>query len=299
MQTLIISFTKKLFFILLLIPGFLLPCSAETSFEEYFQIESGINEKLSDRITTYYSEDISLSLQQQKSELLQLEDQLGSITDNNQNNAVFWFIKGLHHANMAAYYTTSKNPQLAASHISYKNSAYQKTIELDKNASSKLSAAIYSTMKHGLPEDLKIQATKNEIALGGNGDNDSYYWYLHWSHIDQLKQAGRDEEAKEAFKKMKTELKNSGLNMDIYATLDKQIEKSTFNNGNDSVEVTNEKPVSKPAKVTVPEKTARTPEEKKYFILTLLVIFSIVSVVLVTIYELVIKKRKSIPTNQR
>lgn len=299
MQTSIINLIKKIFFILLLISGFLQPCSAETSFEEYFQIEPGISKKLADRITTYYSEDIALSLEMQKSELLELEDQLNTLSDNNQNNAVFWFIKGLHHANMAAYYTASKNSQLADSHINYKNRAYQKTIELDKNASSKLSASIYSTMKHGLPEDLKIEATKNEIALGGNGDNDSYYWYLHWSHIDQLKQAGRDEEADAAFKKMKAELKNSGLDMNIYDALDKQIEKTTFNKNRASVEASEEQPASKPIPKPVPETTARTPEEKKYFILTLLVIFSIVSVILVTIYELIIKKRKSMPTNQR
>ena len=50
---------------------------------------------------------------------------------------------------------------------------------------------------------------------------------------------------------------------------------------------------------TRPKNNDKKPMEKQYLIISILVIFSIVSVVLVTIYELIIKKKKSIPTNQR
>jgi len=268
-------------------------CSADTSFVEQFQISPVINEQLADRITQYNTEDINLSSAQQKTELLEIDNQLNQLNQLNTHSdkAVYWFIRGLHYKNLASFYSESQNTALANSNINLKNTAYKRSIELSKTPNNKLSAAIFSTMKLGLPDDLKILATQNEIALGGNGDNDSYYWYLHWSNINQLEDAGRSEEAKSAYKTMQKELKISGMDMSIYNSLTQKIETQTLK-------------ISSPQsqqKKPKPEKNKPEPEEKnhakkydtKVIIISTIAIFSILSLVAVIVYEIKIKKKNN------
>ena len=265
-------------------------CSANTRFVEQFQTGSIIDEAIADRITEYYSEDIPLTLEQQKTELLNLQNQLDSLAKNYSDKAIYWFIKGLHHKNFASYYIEKNNSPLAMNHVNNKNMAFKKALELGKLPGNKLSAAIFSTMKHGLPQELRIEATKNEIGLGGNGDNDSYYWYLHWSNIDQLEKAGRKEEAQAAYKTMQRELQRSDMDMSVYSSLTKKIETETL--GKLTPKASNSSPP--------PEKKIQAPEKKdspkkydiKYIIILSVILLSILITLAVTIYEFAQKRKK-------
>ncbi len=267
-------------------------CSANANFYEHFQTEPLISESLANRITEYYSEDIPLPLPQQRIELLNIETQLNNQEKKHSDNAVYWFIKGLNHRNIASYYVDNNNLPLANSHVNSKNNAYKKAIELGNTPKNQLTAPIFSTMKHGLPEDMKIEATKNEIALGGNGESDSYYWYLHWSNIDQLKKAGRKDEALAAYKKMQAELKNSGMDMSIYNSLTKKIESETLKG------IKTEKPANKPqAKKVKTHKKPKEPEksyDRKYIIIVSVILFSAIIIIAVAIYEFIQKRKKII-----
>ena len=269
-------------------------CSANTRFIDQFQISPPINEATADRITSYYSEDITLPLEQQKTELFELNEQLESVASEHSNKAVYWFIKGLLHKNIASYYTDIENSLLATTHISNKDMAYEKAIELSNTSNNTLSAAIFSTMKHGLPQDLKIKATQNELSMGGNGEDDSYYWYLHWSNIDQLEKAGRKEDALDAYKNMQKELKQSDMDMSVYDDLTKKIESETLKKTR----------LQSPAPGTATKKTNITPDtkkekkknakplDKKYVVIFSIISLSVLSIVIVMIYETMKNRNK-------
>lgn len=283
MQMLNTKFYYLFFLSLLLNITGISTCVAQTSFIEQFQTKPKIDAAIADRITEYYSEDILLPLSEQKKELLSLSRKLDQLSSQYNSDATYWFIRGLQQKNLAALNINSNKSKLAAKHINKKNMAYEKAMLLDKNK-KELTAAIFSTMKPGLPERLKISATKNEIASGGNADNDSYYWYLHWSNIDQLKKAGRDDEAKAAYKKMQKELKSSNMDMSIYGSLTQKIESKTFNNSlNPDKEKTKKiKPKKKtPESQTEPE----TKHDKRLLIILALIMFSLVSIIGVAIYD--------------
>jgi len=183
---------------------------------------------------------------------------------------------------VASYYIASKNPELSRSHIEHKDKAYKKALSLSKTKGKELSAAIYSTMKHGLPQKLKITATQNEISQGGNGDNDSYYWYLHWSNINQLQKAGRKKEAEDAYQTMQKELKDSGMDMSVYNSLTKQIETQTL-----------QKKQAKPQKKPADHKKKEDKLDTKYIIISSIAAFSAISLIIVTVIELRRKRKKS------
>ncbi|MCW8934545.1 MAG: hypothetical protein OQK98_07455 [Gammaproteobacteria bacterium] len=288
MQMLNINFSTLLICIICSFPLSISMCLADSRFIEQFQVEPVIEESLANRVTEYYSEDINLPLTQQRIELLELDNKLDQLSTIHVNTAVFWFIKGLHHKNMTSYYTEEKNLPLASSHMKRNNEAFKKSIQLSQLPDNQLSASIFSTMKHSLPEDLKIEATKNEIVLGGNGDNDSYYWYLHWSNIDQLEKAGRKQEAKQAYKKMQLELQSSGADKSIYQELTRKIENETLKQ---SAQANIEKP-----KPVIPSKVKERVKEKvyetKYIVILSVILLSIASIVAVTAYE-VLQNRKN------
>jgi len=290
MQMLYIKLLIRFTFMLLVIMASVPLCSANTRFIDQFQIAPIINEAIAGRITEYYSEDIPLPLEQQKIELLNLQSQLDNLASTHSDRAIYWFLKGLHQKNIASYYIEKNNVSLANNHMNNKNTAFKKALELSKLPDNQLSAAIFSTMKHGLPQDLKIEATKNELALGGNGESDSYYWYLHWSNIDQLEKAGRKEEAQAAYKKMQKELQRSDMDMSVYNSLTKKIETETLG-----------KPAPKtPNTSPPPEKKVQAPEKKdspkkyetKYIIILSVILLSVLVVIAVTIYELIQKRKK-------
>lgn len=292
MQMSAIKFTLPVFYCLLIIFSSSKTCLADSNFLQHFNTPPVLDKNIANRVTAYYSEDISLSLAQQKNELLKLESTLGRLENTYSRQPVYWFIKGLNHRNMASYYFESKDVKLADSQIYKKDMAYRKAIELDKASSNPLSAAIYNSMKHGLPTELKIQATQKELSLGGNIENDSAYWYLHWSNIDQLKKAGRNSEAEQAYKNMQQEMKEDEVDMSIYAALNKDIEKRTLQRNEKKPQISTNKPKTKPKAKTVEKTKPDKPVDKKFIIITSIVIFSILSLLFITIYEKWIKKRR-------
>ncbi|RDH84788.1 MAG: hypothetical protein DIZ80_04800 [endosymbiont of Galathealinum brachiosum] len=265
-------------------------CLANTSFLQQFQVKSTIDNSLADRITEYYSEDITLPLAEQRAELLNIGSQLDALEKSHSDKAVYWFIRGLHHRNIASYYAEAKNKTLSNSHLNNKNNAYKKAIEQRKTSDNQLSASIFNTMKHGLPQDLKIKAIQNELALGGNGESDSDYWYLHWSNIDQLEKAGRKQEALAAYNKMQKELKNSDMDMSIYNSLTTKIKNQTLKN-------INTKNTEKKQNTTKKNHSKKKQEsvkiyEKKYVIIISVVSLSAFIIIAVAIYEIRQKRKK-------
>lgn len=268
-------------------------CFAEKKFTEFFQTDPVINKAIADRITAYYSENISLPLEQQKTELFELENKLEKVHKTHSNKAIYWFLKGLNHRNLAAYYIEANKPKLADSHIYNKDLAYKKSIELDKTSSDNMSASIYNAMKHGLPQDIKIKAIQKELSLGGNGDSDSAYWYLHWSNIDQLKKAGRDEEAEQAYKNMQKEMKDDGANMSVYGALNKSIEKTTLKTNQTPPKQNKKKTENKKQDMPAKKPPAEKPTDKKMIIISSILAFAFISLLLLTLYEMKLKKGKS------
>ena len=274
-------FNTKLRIIVLIIAFTVSLSSSAASFDDYFQSKPEINNTIADRVTHYYSEDVKLPIGQQQIELKKLEAQLSALESNHTNQAIYWFIRGLNDRNLAAHYNHTNETETAKKYIANKNNAYKKALNITKNNHQKLSAAIYSTMKHGLPEDLKIEATQFELAQGGNIENESAYWYLHWSNIDQLKKAGRHEEADKAFEDMQQAMQEKNVDMSVYADLSKQVEKQTL------------KRIDK--KTPTPIQQDDTEENKlisKEVIMPALLIIALLSLVLLTIYELFIKTKK-------
>jgi len=274
-------FNTKLRIIVLIIAFTLSLSSNAASFDDYFQSKSDINSTIADRVTHYYSEDVKLPIEQQQIELKKLESQLSALESSHTNQAIYWFIRGLNDRNLAAHYNHTNETETVKQHIENKNNAYRKALSIAKNNPQKLSAAIYSTMKHGLPEDLKIEATQFELAQGGNIENESAYWYLHWSNIDQLKKAGRHEEADKAFDDMQKAMRKKNVDMSVYADLSKQVEKQTLKRTD--------------KKTPTPIQQDDTEENKlisKEVIMPALLIIALLSLVLLTIYELFIKTKK-------
>jgi len=274
-------FNTKLRIIVLIIAFTLSLSSNAASFDDYFQSKSDINSTIADRVTHYYSEDVKLPIEQQQIELKKLESQLSALESSHTNQAIYWFIRGLNDRNLAAHYNHTNETETVKQHIENKNNAYRKALSIAKNNPQKLSAAIYSTMKHGLPEDLKIEATQFELAQGGNIENESAYWYLHWSNIDQLKKAGRHEEADKAFDDMQKAMRKKNVDMSVYADLSKQVEKQTLKRTD--------------KKIPTPIQQDNTEENKlisKEVIMPALLIIALLSLVLLTIYELFIKTKK-------
>lgn len=279
---------QTLLFSSILLIGSISAGSADTEFEEYFLLSPPVSKLIANRITTYYSEDITSPPELQKKELLKFQKTLELEKNKQKKRSAYWFIKGLNHRNLAALYSELKEPSLADIQTSRKNIAYKNALELDSKTPHKLSAVIYSTMKYGLPQDLKITATQGEISQGGKGDNDSYYWYLHWSNIDQLQKAGREDEAKEAYKKMQNELKNSDMDMSVYKTMNKQIETKTLKLERKKTTTKPEKKKKKPEKKGTASKSTL---DKKYIIIYIISTLSILALVIVTVIE--IKKKRN------
>ena len=274
-------FNTKLRIIVLIIAFTVSLSSSAASFDDYFQRKSDINSTIADRVTHYYSEDVKLPIEQQQIELKKLESQLSALESSHTNQAIYWFIRGLNDRNLAAHYNHTNETETVKQHIENKNNAYKKALSIAKNNPQKLSVAIYSTMKHGLPEDLKIAATQFELAQGGNIENESAYWYLHWSNIDQLKKAGRHEEADKAFDDMQKAMREKNVDMSVYADLSKQVEKQTLKRTD--------------KKTPDPAQKDDTTENKlisKEVIMPALLIIALLSLVLLTIYELFIKTKK-------
>lgn len=262
--------------------------SADTHFNQLFMIEPVIDKHLADRIAEYHSENIELPIKKQESELKTIEKKVSSLEMKHKKDAIYWFTKGLLHSNLASIYLSNQKSSQTRIQLQLKNQAYEQAIRLDKT-SDQLSASVYSTMKHGLPEALRIESTQKELSMGGNGYSDSYYWYLHWSNIDQLKNADRDKEAEAAYQQMQKELQESNMDTSVYKTLTKAIEKETLQQQKKEPAKTAEAP---PAKVEDRKQESDEPLIENHIILIVLVAAAILSLLIVTLYELVLKKKR-------
>ncbi|MFW2371851.1 MAG: hypothetical protein ACN4GM_01920 [Gammaproteobacteria bacterium] len=201
-----------------------MPCQilAQNAFEELFDVNPGNTKLLADQVTLYHAENIDSSFAEQNQQLNSISQQLDQLLQQQPKNPLLWFLQGLNYNNLASLYFNTdilRSQQYTAKKLS----AYEQAMKLDKTQQPHLSAAIYSTMKHALPMDKKITAIQKELSLGGNGENESYYWYLHWSNIHSLTQAGRLDEAQQATQKMQRELEASGHSNDNYQQILKQV----------------------------------------------------------------------------
>ena len=264
-----------------------LPCSllADTRFNDVFDTSESRYNQIADRVTTYHAEDINLSPGEIKIELEALNQNIEAFLKGDKNNAILWFLKGLNHSNLAAHYARSKNLAASNQQLKQKDSAYEKAMSVDQQTPARLSAAIYATMKHGLPENSKIKAIQKELELGGNGDNESYYWHLHWSNVSALERAGRFDEAQQALENMKREMKQQNVTnpdyQDIVNRAQANVDQARKNSSS----------IQQPQKT---EKTAAPGDEEpesKYQLIWAIGLLAVLAILIVTVYEIVIRKK--------
>ena len=259
---------------------------AETRFNDIF--DTGLSQFVdtADRVASYHAENMSLPPEQQINELAALAGTINAIIKTSETNPVYWFMSGLNESNLASVYNQLNNTTKTNEHIRNKDSAYARAIELDKINTPHLSAAMYATMKHGLPQNLKIQAIQQELALGGNGDNESYYWHLHWSNINALEEAGRLDEAQQALNNMQAELKQNNI---INTDYNKIVERAQ-NQINQSRHNRQTKKAEAPPREPTPIKD-NTKDESTMIIWSISIV-ALLAILTVTIYELIFRRRK-------
>ena len=205
-----------------ILPGLLLfYCSIvqAAEFTEAYDISARGFERVANRVVAYYRAESDFDLQQQKDQLQFINTSLAKLEPEYKNSPVFHFVQGLQARNMAGLEQQLGHEAESAKWMEKKQSSYVMAMTLDKQYSPHLSAAIYATMKKGLSGENKQRAIESELKLGGSGENDSYYWYLHWSNVNQLQKLGKIEEADEALAKMKEEIEQSGRSAEIYKQL--------------------------------------------------------------------------------
>lgn len=176
-------------------------------------------ERQANLVTQYHNTEVKLDLAYQKKELMFLTASLQEAEASYKNNPVFRFVQGMHAKNMASFEKKQGNVVAVEKWLMKKDEYYIQALELDKEHKPHLSASAYATMKKSLPEKYKQQAIESELKLGGNGENESYYWYLHWSNINELQKQGRIADAEKALQKMRSELAEQGLSADVYHQL--------------------------------------------------------------------------------
>ena len=184
---------------------------ADTDFNEIFESDLEAHNQIADRVAAYHATDIALDTSAQQAELDSLQQDIETILQDSPNEPLYWFISGLNHNNLAALASATNNTEAIKQQIEWRNKAYQKAMLLDRTLPLRLSARIYATMKYGLPAADKITAIKNEIKLGGSGENDTQYIQLHWSQVNELVKAGRHDEAQAALREMQREISRLDL----------------------------------------------------------------------------------------
>ncbi|MDH5516455.1 MAG: hypothetical protein OEY36_01375 [Gammaproteobacteria bacterium] len=206
---------KLLLLIICLLPG----VTSASVFDDAYNMPAQGFLREASRVAIYAKENVGLDIKQQLTELQYLSGKLQAFETQQIKNPVYWFVRGLHARNLASYYQQIADKNRVEEYIQDKNSYYQRAMDLDKASSIKLSAAAYAVMKPGLPDVLKQRAIETELNLGGSGEDDSYYWYLHWSNINALSQQNRFAEAQLALDKMQKELQEKGMSDSVYVSL--------------------------------------------------------------------------------
>ncbi|HEX5636765.1 MAG TPA: hypothetical protein VFY78_06735 [Gammaproteobacteria bacterium] len=232
---------------------FCLPAAllADTDFNHFFNANIEQHKAVADRIATYHSTDIALDIQLQQTELEALQQSVETLTQTAPAEPLYWFISGLNHNNLAALFSAQKNETATSRHIEQRNLAYRKAMQLDQTPPLKLSAAIYATMKTGLPEADKIKAIESEIKQGGSGESDDQYIQLHWSRVHALEKSGRHDEAQQALAEMQREISRLELNNPDYQIIVERAQ-DEINQGR----AAEKQPAPKPQAQTKPDNSA-------------------------------------------
>jgi len=191
--------------------------SANNSFSDHFEYSSSFLPPHADSITQHFTEDESISSKQRLKLYKQFNDDISLQIEQNPNNPILWFSKGLNFTNRLV--ALEKQKELGARNINalinqtrdYMQKSFLKAMQFDDKTKPKLTARMYGTIKHHLDDDNRIKALQNELSLGGSGDNESHYWFTHWDVIGSLQDRGRFEDAEVALYQLKGELKAAGL----------------------------------------------------------------------------------------
>lgn len=254
---------------------------AKNEFINHFEMSMGKNFLIADKITAYYSGNKNFHDSAGEIELNSINNKLNLLIKTSPKDSRLYFLKGLNASLLASLYN-KKNKTKFKQLLQEKNQAYKKSMQLD-HADNQLSAAIYAVMKRGLSKNKRIEALQQELKLGGSGENESQYWYLHWNNINSLQQAGRLNEANQALKNMQQELKEHNLSSSNYKIIVSHAKKSL------------EKAIKKKEQYkTQKTKNQRTKKKNMDFrtlILTLISITSILILIGIAFYE--IRKKKN------
>jgi len=263
-------------------------CLQATEFSETYDISARGFEREANRIVAYHQSDTQFDIQQQKDQLNFINNSLQQIESKYNDNPVFRFVQGLQARNMASLEQRLGDAIKSAHWLQKKQDYYVMAMALDKKQSPHLSAAVYATMKKGLSGDEKQQATQNELKLGGSGENDSYYWYLHWSNINQLQKQGKIEEAEKALTAMKKEIEQSGKSAEIYLQLAGKA-KADLDKKKTQLKQANTKQASKPER-DHKAFTEENVEEEYYGYLLVVGLVMLVLIVIGLVFE--VRRRK-------
>ena len=194
-----------------------------TEFDEAFDMSAKGFSRQANRVVSYIKSNTALDVSQQKNEFDFISDSLSGMESELKSNPVYWFVRGLHAKNLASFYQHSGAAGQVDKMMKDKNKFYLLAMDKDKKHEPHLSARAYAEMKSALSGTAKQQAIEAELKLGGSGENESYYWYLHWSNVNELQKQGRLEEAEVALNKMKNELGASDQ-QDVFKVLVNKID---------------------------------------------------------------------------
>lgn len=273
------------YFIFIITFFYYISAQGQNEFYHAFDIDISPYQQTADRIASYYSGKVSIEKRDQINELEALSLNIDTFLKVEPNHPGLHFLKGLNNSLLSGLYKSSGDTYSYEQRALNKVAEYQQAMELDLSHEPHLSAAMYATMKHGLEGDLRIKAIQNELKLGGNGESDSYYWYLHWNNINSLKQAGRIQEAEAALESMKQELAEKHPDNTLYQAMVEHIDQD----------------IKQPASTTsqIPEQLAQpqnVQEAKKpettSVIIWAIVIISILIIFILMLYEFVLRKKR-------
>lgn len=256
---------------------------ATTQFNELFELNINNFSGTANRVASHHAGDSGLSPREIKTELEALDQNIEAIIKTDPDNPALWFLKGLNHSNLASFFDSQKDSKNSNLHIRKKDQAYNKAIQLDRENTPHLSPSMYATMKHGLPESLKIKAIQKELALGGNGENESYYWHLHWSNVSALEQAERFEEAQQALENMKREMKQQNVTNLDYQEIVMRAQKSIDDSKN--------KPTPRPAPTPPKKPPEKEKTDSKSTLIWSIGVLAIIAIIMVMIYELKFRRK--------
>lgn len=258
--------------------------SYSSEFDETFDLSANGFARQANRVVSFLESSSDFDTSLQKKEFDYITDSLSEIENKQKFNPVYWFVRGLNAKNIASFYDQLNNNNKALSFIKDKNKYYAMAMDVDKKYEPHLSARAYAAMKAGLPGALKQQAIKAELSLGGSGENESYYWYLHWSNVNELQKLGRVDEAEAALADMKKEL-NENDQKDVFNQLVNKIAHE-LKNKNVKKDISSSKPT--PVKKSLSEESQK--DDYYYYYVAITIGLMLVLIVLGVMFEL--RRRK-------